>query len=299
MDKDDNGDYLISGRHYNAIFKIDGKTGNIIWQLGGSHGSNFSIPDNIYFAFQHDARFVSRSSTSNSEVISFFDNAAHSERGREISSFSRARIVRLDHLTGEAIEVHTYPAPDNLVAHSQGNAQVLPSANVFVNWGEAGAITEFAENGKVLFHAYLDSDPVGRFVQSYRGFRFNWTGIPSEEPAIVALRSNGSQGAGLSIYVSWNGDTETGAWRFYHERSLDNASSRRLLGEAKRTSFETVFHLDLSLVHNQGAGGGFSAEAIDSQGNVLVRTRTTLGQADIWHPSAVAKPLEGLYKQSL
>lgn len=184
-------------------------------------------------------------------------------------------------MTGEAVELHTYPAPDSLSAHSQGNAQLLPNENVFVNWGQAGAITEFAKDGQVLFHAYLDSEPVGKLVQSYRGFRFNWTGIATEEPAIVALSRNTTDN--VQIYVSWNGDTQVTAWRFYIQgKHHHDGVTRRILGEQKRRSFETVFSVDSSAFKANAEELHFSAEGIDVRGQVLVHTRTTPVHVDVW-----------------
>ncbi|KAJ0307950.1 hypothetical protein COL516b_003925 [Colletotrichum fioriniae] len=192
VDKDDEGNYLVSARNTAAVFKINGTNGEIIWQLGGFHGgSSFTLPKEDVFGYQHHARFRSRSSDGNIEVISLFDNGAHSASVKT-NPFSRGRIYQLNHTDGTAKALKTYDAPDGLSAHTQGNLQVLPNGNVFINWGQAGAVTEYSNDGDVLFHAYLDSAPVGNLVQSYRGFRFNWTGVPTEEPAIVAFRGKGS-----------------------------------------------------------------------------------------------------------
>lgn len=187
IDKDSEGDYLISARHYNAIFKINGSNGDIIWQLGGMKRSTFQIPSNLEFAFQHDARFQYRSPDGEIEHISFFDNAAYSAPGREISPCSRGRYIELNNTAKSSKEIHTYHAPNNLIAHTQGSFRFLPNGNKLANWGSAGALTEFADDGTILFHAYLDSYP-NKNVQSYRGFKANWTAVPSEEPAVLALK---------------------------------------------------------------------------------------------------------------
>ena len=287
VDKDDEGNYLVSARSYSAIFKIDGVSGKIIWQLGGRNGSSFNIPEGLHFAWQHDARFLSRSADGDIEIISFFDNAAHSRPGLAINPFSRARIVRLQHSTGTASQIRTFPAPDNLSTHSQGNVQVFPNGNVFVNWGQAGAVSEFSPEGKVLFHAYLDSDGSGRFVESYRGFRFNWTGHATEEPAITALERVGKNGKAVTVYVSWNGDTETVAWRFYTDAG-SATGTKQFLGEVKRSTFETEFVLGSSASSSHIATSGFAifAEAINARGIIIVTTKPAIVRHDVTFQAA-------------
>ncbi|CAI7564310.1 unnamed protein product [Penicillium crustosum] len=266
VDKDDEGNYLISARNYAAIFKINGTDGEIIWQLGGRRGSDFDVPSNVKFAYQHDARFRYRSPNGSIEHISFFDNADHSAPGRSINPFSRARFVELNHETLTATEIHTYRPPDNLVTHSQGNLQFLENGNKFVNWGQAGAVTEFSEDGNVLFHAYLDSGD-NRNVQSYRGFRANWRGFPDEEPAVLPILDSKEN---LSVFVSWNGDTETKFWQFYLQRAGTNTAF--LLGKQKRTGFETKTSIDFSNIRSKTGDEKIFAEAFDSQGRFLRRT---------------------------
>lgn len=266
VDKDDEGNYLLSARNVAALFKINGTTGKIIWQLGGLHGgSSFEISEEDRFAFQHHARFRGWSADGTTEIISFFDNSAHSALVKTYP-YSRARIFEINHNTRTARAVLTLDAPDKLSVRTQGSVQFLPNGNIFVNWGEGGAITEFNRNGRVLFHSYLDSEPYGKFVQSYRGFRFNWTGSPAEEPAVAALKSPGT--TKLDIYVSWNGDTETTAWRFYAEHSTTR--QRVLLGEVERQGFETHATFDSARVEHASL---IVAEAIGSEYRVLRRTR--------------------------
>lgn len=166
-------------------------------------------------------------------------------------------------------EIRTYRPPDDLVAYSQGNAQFLPEGNVFVNWGQAGAVTEYSPEGDVLFHAYLDSGP-NRHVRSYRGFRYPWTGYSPEEPAVLAL----SDGEGrVSVYVSWNGDTETNAWVFYLVGG-DTSAEERYLGKAKRTGFETGFYANVEVSSADALSKELVvAEARDVNGKVLGRSR--------------------------
>ncbi|RSL63383.1 hypothetical protein CEP53_004457 [Fusarium sp. AF-6] len=274
VDKDDEGNYLLSARNVAALFKINGTSGDIIWQLGGFHGgSSFQISPEDRFAFQHHARFHSRSPDGSLEFISLFDNGAHSAPFKT-HPFSRARYFQLDHNKGTAKALKTFDAPDGLSAHTQGSVQVLPNKNFFVNWGQAGAVTEFNKDGKVLFHSYLDSAPEGIFVQSYRGFRANWTGTPSEEPAVAVFKRHDR--TGLDVYASWNGDTEAALWRFY-TRSTEQ-SQDQFVGEFERKGFETYAEILDSSVDGDVL---VTAEAVDASGKVLTRTKPVVARAKV------------------
>ncbi|KAH7128025.1 ASST-domain-containing protein [Dactylonectria estremocensis] len=75
VEKDDEGNYLISARNIAAVFKVDGTSGKVIWQFGVLHvGSSFQLSEKDRFAFQHHAQFRGRSSDGNSEIIPPFDN---------------------------------------------------------------------------------------------------------------------------------------------------------------------------------------------------------------------------------
>lgn len=121
-------------------------------------------------------------------------------------------------------------------------------------------MTEFSPDGRALFHAYMDSGELGVAVENYRAFRYNWTELPSEEPAIVAVGGE----EGTRLYVSWNGDTETVAWRFWEV--LDGWSTRKLIEEVERTNFETELFVPGRRVEY------VRAEATGAGGKVLRRT---------------------------
>ncbi|OBT98179.1 hypothetical protein VE01_03716 [Pseudogymnoascus verrucosus] len=243
VDKDDQGNYLISARDANAAYKIDGRTSEILWQLSGK-STDFELGEGVEFAFQHHARYLSRSEDGKKEVISIYDNSAHgTENGRggevHFNATSAGKIIEVDTENWTATLVQGFYPPDDLLSKSQGSTQVLPNGNVLVNWGSEGAITEYKPNGEPIFHFYMDSGSLGEGVENYRGFRYNWTGIPHEAPAVVAL--NDDDEGETSIYVSWNGDTETKHWRFYE---IYANGKRELLGTAKRESFETVLTVE-------------------------------------------------------
>ncbi|KAJ4254311.1 hypothetical protein NW762_009902 [Fusarium torreyae] len=271
VDKDAQGNYLISARDACAVHKINGTDGSIIWRLHGRR-SDFHVPDNAKFCFQHHARWLSQED--DVEVISLYDNSAHGTEhsgGSEVHTAptSSGKILRLNTTSWTAELVAGYFPPDDLLSKSQGSTQVLPGGNVIVGWGSEGALTEFTPDGKPIFHAYVDSNFLGIGAENYRAFRYNWTGLPNEDPAIVALQSKHN----TKVYVSWNGDTETAAWRFY--AVTGQYGSRDFLGEVKRTSFETSFEISSNDVTS------VAAEAVDAHGRVLRSTASARVETEI------------------
>lgn len=255
IDKDEDGNYLVSSRHFSTIFKINGTDGSIIWQLGGKHST---FTQDFTFGFQHDARW--RSQSGNIDVISFFDNSGNGEI--TFNNVSRALFVQLNHTDNSATVLRKAAAPYELQANSQGNTQLLPNNNLFVSWGSAGAFTQFGADNEIIYHAFIED------AVSYRGFVANWTGTPSEAPALAAYVDSANT---TRLYVSWNGDTETKAWKFYQVQEGSGSKNEvQYLGEQSRKSFETAFFWESG--YHPANDVKFYAEAIGDNGNVLVRT---------------------------
>ncbi|CUM53134.1 uncharacterized protein AC631_05550 [Debaryomyces fabryi] len=245
VDKDENGDYLLSARDAASLYKIDGNTGEVIWKLGGLPGitsSDFKADKNLTFSFQHHARYLSTSEDGTKQLISFYDNSAHGTENKN------GRVVKYnEHSSGKIIEVDTKNwnakllfngiSPDKLLSKSQGSTQVLANGNVLVNWGSEGAITEFKDE-KPIFNAFVDSGELGVHAENYRAFKYNWTGKPNEK---IALLSEFTKDGSTNIYVSWNGDTETKKWKFY---SVERNGSKRFIGETSRKGFESIKTFD-------------------------------------------------------
>jgi hypothetical protein len=143
-------------------------------------------------------------------------------------------------------------------------------------------MTEFKSDGTPIFHTYMDSGFLGLGVENYRGFRYNWTGIPNEAPAVVALKDE--ETSTTNIYVSWNGDTCTKIWRFYE---VGDNGRRSFLGVSKRVSFETLLQLD------QADFKTVQAQAVDVECTVLTDTSTVklelMVQQIKWEGTSIAK----------
>lgn len=264
LDKNEEGDYLLSSRHTSTIFKINGTDGSIIWRLGGKYPS-FSQIGNWTFGFQHHARWQPQLSQPGTEVISFFDNSG--DGTITFNKVSRALVVQINHTDSTATVLRKATAPYDLQAQSQGNTQLLSDDRIFVNWGSEGAFTEFGADNEILYHAFIQTGSV-----SYRGFLANWTGTPKESPALVALKTASNI---VDLYVSWNGDTETSAWRFFYV----NGHEKTRVGQVDRNSFETVFTWKSTFALSSSAR--FVAEAVGPNGESLARTSLTATTVNI------------------
>src|SRR5207245_11514768 len=55
LDLDADGNLLVSARNTSTIYKIDRKSGKVLWRLGGMK-SDFAVEPAASFGFQHDVR---------------------------------------------------------------------------------------------------------------------------------------------------------------------------------------------------------------------------------------------------
>ena len=255
---DQNHNYLISDRKTYTLFLIDRTSNSITWRLGGPQ-SDFKLGEGVNFSSQHHARIISEDPTGQKMNISLMDN-----QGDRNPSRSSGKIIEIDTRDWTARLIQIFLPPDGIYARDQGSTQILANGNAFIGWGPAGAVSEYASDGELIFHAYIQSVRYGRelVVDSYRAFKCIWMGTPSEPPAVVALM----HGESTMVYVSWNGDTETRVWRFYGRRGGEGEGE--LLEEAERSGFETGLYV--------GSGTGlwksFRAVAIGKDGEKLVES---------------------------
>jgi Arylsulfotransferase (ASST) len=190
IDIDADGNLIVSARNTHAVYKIDRHTGRVIWRLGGKR-SDFVLGRNVRFAWQHDAR------RHEDGTISIFDNGASPQVHRQ----SRVLFLRLDAQRKVAKLVRYLVHRPPRLAINQGNAQLLPRAHVLVGWGHESYITEYDRRGRVLLELRFGDGG----ADSYRAFRFGWTGHPLTRPAAALHRGR--------VYVSWNGATEVARWQ--------------------------------------------------------------------------------------
>jgi hypothetical protein len=214
IDVDADGNLLVSARNTSAVYKIDRRTGRVIWRLGGKK-SDFAMGRGTFFAWQHDAR-----SHEGGRLITIFDNGA----APRVEPQSRAIALSIDTRSMRATLEQARTHSPVLQARKTGSAQLLPNGDTLVGWGSEPYFTEYAASGDVVFDARL---PHGG--QSYRALRFPWIGRPSRPPTVVS--------AGGVLHASWNGATDVAAWRLLAGTQPDRLDDA---GTVQRQGFETA-----------------------------------------------------------
>lgn len=124
VEKDLDGNILVSLRHFNEITKIDYQTGDIIWRLGGRQ-NQFSFPnDPVRFTGQHDIRRISPTR------VSLFDNGQYTN-----PQVCRAVEYELDETAKVATLVWEYIHDSSMYSVACGNHQVIANGNHLVDFG--------------------------------------------------------------------------------------------------------------------------------------------------------------------
>jgi arylsulfotransferase ASST len=217
IEVDRDGNYLVSARNTHTIYKIDRRTGRVIWRLGGKR-SDFELGRGVRFGWQHDVR------RQKDGTLTLFDNEAAPKLRRQ----SRGLVLRVDERRKTVSLVHSFVHSPPLVAVDQGNMQKLPDGDYLVGWGHQPYVTEFGPHGRTL----LDLRFGRAGADSYRAYRFPWVGRPHSKPAVAV--------EGDTLYASWNGATEVRSWQLLG--GPDKKRLRPLLAVPK-TGFEAAIPL--------------------------------------------------------
>ncbi len=232
------GNLIVSARHMNALYKIDRRTGALLWRLGGNR-SSFAMGPGTTFRLQHDARVQPDGR------ITLFDNVAEDlpARGRR----SRGLMLSLDAERKRVSVFRAFEHPDGILSPTQGSMQALDGGGAFVGWGGLQPwFTEFDAGGRTVFAARFR--PPG--VESYRAYRLPWSATPAGRPRAAARATR----SGTVVSMSWNGATAVARWRV---RAPGGSSASR-----RRTGFETTIRIPRKV-------RAVAVEALDAAGRRL------------------------------
>lgn len=178
IDIDEDGQILVTSRHFSEVTKIDRRTGQVIWRLGGPH-SDFSFVDDPLegFSCPHDIRALGN------HRYTLFDNGnAHDPPVSRAVEYE----LNTNHMT--ATLVWEYRATPDRFAYHQGSVQRLPNGNTLINFAmpDYPKVTEVNGNGEIE----LEMGFISGNVTTYRVRRFPWIGSVRAPYLIVEPNSD-------------------------------------------------------------------------------------------------------------
>jgi hypothetical protein len=126
---DGSGDYVVSARHLDAIFRVDRATGGVDWILGGA--TSVARPERLTIVGDplggprrpHDARLVG-------DVLTLFDN-----RAGMTGEAARAVAYRIDPVARTATLLWQIAEPQGRNSFGLGSVRVAGDGSVLVGWG--------------------------------------------------------------------------------------------------------------------------------------------------------------------
>jgi EmrB/QacA subfamily drug resistance transporter len=246
------GTFVVSMRNTWAAYKIDIKTGKIIWTLGGKH-SSFTLAPGADFQWQHDVEAYP-----GSDLLTMFDDHCCQITGGGTyvgaTGPSRGLVLKLNTATRTATVAAQYSHGSGFDSEYMGDLQPLTNGNEFAGWGSAGYLTEYSDSGQELLDANLPYPDI-----TYRSEVDPWIGLPTYPPAGAARRTGGR----TIVYASWNGATQVAAWRVLAGSSDGSLSA---LANANRSGFETAIPID-------GTDTSFQVQALNATGKVIGTSR--------------------------
>jgi hypothetical protein len=222
---DEDGNLLVGARNTWTAYRIDRRSGAVLWRLGGKK-SDFTLGAGVAFAWQHNP-----TAADDHGLIRIFDN----EASPTVLPYSRVIWVRHDDVHKTATLERWFKHPDNLSAGSQGNAEALDNGDTFVGWGALPRFSEFDRENNLVFDAAF---PEG--YNTYRAYRYVWVGEPDVAPTATAEVTDDDA---TIVHATWNGATEVARWDV-----LDVSGSRpSLVASAAWNGYDTAIPVDEAL----------------------------------------------------
>lgn len=154
---------LVLPRNMNEITKIDRRTGEIIWRLGGVNNEFTFINDTLQWAWPHDIRNIGDG------LFSLFDNGRFNTPAPH---FSSGVIYEIDEHAKTITQIKRFRSEPEVYGDIMGNFQHLDNGHFITGWGSGShpdsiGITEFTADGDIVHVVKMGAI-------NYRAWKFNW-----------------------------------------------------------------------------------------------------------------------------
>ena len=172
LERDYDGNILLSSRHLNEITKINRNTGAIMWRLGGKHNQFTFDNDTIGFTGQHDIRRQANGH------VTLWDNGQYTDppvgRALEFSLNENTHVAHLE---------FGYIQDSGMFSYAMGNHQRLPGNDRFLTYGF------ITPPYPMIAHIRNDSTPVMEVFGPpgygcYRAFHYDSIPFTIPRPAV-------------------------------------------------------------------------------------------------------------------
>ncbi|KAJ7487212.1 ASST-domain-containing protein [Mycena galericulata] len=264
IDKDSAGDYLISSRHCQTIYKID-KNGTIVWRLGGKASDFTAVGENTDIHWQHHARW-----RMNDTVISVFDDGA-ARLGATLfidETVATGKYLNVDQSAMTvSLAKRFFPSIANNVSTAEGSIEPYGD-HILVGYGSNPWIEAYdAASEGVVFSVTIGPNNASFWkggITNYRVFQtstLEFTGHPTQPPNVSLTGGN--------VYVSWNGATHVASYTLLTGPSPGEVETEVV--SVAKTGFETKMSA-------AGSEAFISVAALAANG-------TTLGTSAVYNTS--------------
>lgn len=197
LELDDDGNILLSNRHFNSIVKVNRTSGEVMWSLGGV-SNDFDFGSDPGFFAQHDIRRLPNGN------ITLFDNglaSGHPCRGVEYA---------LDEAALTATPVWSRGYGGDAWSRAMGSMQRLANGNTLIGWGalwpDNATFTVYRQDSsRVCELRFADT------LVTYRAYSFEELPFALNRPQITCIQQGGqyllTAGAGWPVYLWSTGAT--------------------------------------------------------------------------------------------
>lgn len=167
----DNG-FVISGRHVDAVYRIDKSTGNVTWKVGGTDTArSLTVVGDPFgqetFGGQHDARLY-RDGT-----LTVHDNGTARDRPPRAVRFA------IDVTAGTATLLEDIRTADIDRSGFGGSAHKMDDGNWVISWGGKPLVTEQTPSGSEVFR-----------IAFHKKYSFRVFAVPPGKLSAASLRGS-------------------------------------------------------------------------------------------------------------
>ncbi len=141
---DTDSNYLVSVAVEDQIWKINSKSGKIMWKFGKN--GDFKMDTTSWFSFQHSINLNSRGE------LMLFDNSLLRKESRGLSFV-------LDTLTMTATTKINAPLPKSKYTSRMGSSYLLPNGNLLQTSAKTGTVMVTTITGKILWELHASYVP--------------------------------------------------------------------------------------------------------------------------------------------